>query len=352
MLPDRHRSVRDRHRGAERGNPPLGRRHAWRSPVLQARHHRLELCAGRRRAGRSSEASTSIASASSKTASAPAAPPISAKIISCRSIRWRQTRSKSSADPATLRYGSTSIGGVVSATNNRIPDALPSCAAAPFQTYGLPVEGAARERAISWLRHGRDPHGRQFRRSRRRRRHPARCRRRQFRCSCRRLWPQGRRLQHSELSLSVRPDPAVQRPAAEFGGAGGRCIDRRLLYLPRRLHWRCDHAEQYAVSHSRESTAPITRRRIDAHQTKFTAKGEYRPDCGGDRRHPVLGRRHRLQAQRNRPRRSDRSDHGRRAADLYQQGAGRPRRGAVDAVQRALRRRHDGASACRPDIRN
>jgi len=39
--------------------------------------------------------------------------------------------------PAALRYGSTSIGGVVSATNNRIPDALPVCAAAPFQNYGL-----------------------------------------------------------------------------------------------------------------------------------------------------------------------------------------------------------------------
>ena len=42
--------------------------------------------------------------------------------------------------PAALRYGSTAIGGVVSATNNRIPDALPSCAAAPFQSYGLPVK--------------------------------------------------------------------------------------------------------------------------------------------------------------------------------------------------------------------
>jgi iron complex outermembrane recepter protein len=42
--------------------------------------------------------------------------------------------------PAALRYGSTSIGGVVSATNNRIPDAVPSCAAAPFQTYGLPAK--------------------------------------------------------------------------------------------------------------------------------------------------------------------------------------------------------------------
>jgi iron complex outermembrane recepter protein len=42
--------------------------------------------------------------------------------------------------PAALRYGSTSIGGVVSATNNRIPDAMPTCAAAPFETYGLPIK--------------------------------------------------------------------------------------------------------------------------------------------------------------------------------------------------------------------
>ncbi len=42
--------------------------------------------------------------------------------------------------PAALRYGSQSIGGVVSATNNRIPDAVPSCAAAPFQSYGLPAK--------------------------------------------------------------------------------------------------------------------------------------------------------------------------------------------------------------------
>jgi iron complex outermembrane receptor protein len=42
--------------------------------------------------------------------------------------------------PAALRYGSTSIGGIVAATNNRIPDALPSCAATPFQTYGLPAK--------------------------------------------------------------------------------------------------------------------------------------------------------------------------------------------------------------------
>jgi iron complex outermembrane receptor protein len=45
--------------------------------------------------------------------------------------------------PAALRYGSTSIGGVVSATNNRIPDAMPACAVAPFQSYGLPAKAPA-----------------------------------------------------------------------------------------------------------------------------------------------------------------------------------------------------------------
>jgi iron complex outermembrane receptor protein len=42
--------------------------------------------------------------------------------------------------PAALRYGSTAIGGVVSSTNNRIPDAMPTCPAAPFQSYGLPTK--------------------------------------------------------------------------------------------------------------------------------------------------------------------------------------------------------------------
>ena len=54
--------------------------------------------------------------------------------------------------PAALRYGSTSIGGVVSATNNRIPDALPTCAAAPFQSYGLPVKAPLADAQITFLR--------------------------------------------------------------------------------------------------------------------------------------------------------------------------------------------------------
>ncbi|WGD50581.1 TonB-dependent receptor [Bradyrhizobium sp. CB1650] len=51
--------------------------------------------------------------------------------------------------PAALRYGSTSIGGVVSATNNRIPDAVPTCDAPPFQTYGLPAKAPLATAATS-----------------------------------------------------------------------------------------------------------------------------------------------------------------------------------------------------------
>lgn len=42
--------------------------------------------------------------------------------------------------PAAMRYGSTAIGGVVNVSNNRIPEAMPTCQAQPFESYGLPVK--------------------------------------------------------------------------------------------------------------------------------------------------------------------------------------------------------------------
>ena len=42
--------------------------------------------------------------------------------------------------PATLRYGSTAIGGVVAASNNRIPEALPCSPISAAQTYGYAVK--------------------------------------------------------------------------------------------------------------------------------------------------------------------------------------------------------------------
>jgi iron complex outermembrane receptor protein len=46
--------------------------------------------------------------------------------------------------PATLRWGSQSIGGVVSATNNRIPDTLPCREGAPLPSAPFPVKARAR----------------------------------------------------------------------------------------------------------------------------------------------------------------------------------------------------------------
>ena len=181
--------------------------------------------------------------------------------------------------PATLRYGSTAIGGVVSATNNRIPDALPSCAAAPFQTYGLPAKAPLANVRIAGLRHRRNADGGQLGRPRRRRRHPARCRRRQFCRPRRRLRPQVRRLQYSELSVSVSTRPCRSTAASRIprrrpdgasiggsyifdGGFIGAAITQNntLYHIPG-----IDGAEHLT--------------RIDARQTKFTTKGEYRPDA-------------------------------------------------------------------------
>ena len=162
--------------------------------------------------------------------------------------------------PATLRYGSTAIGGVVSATNNRIPDALPTCAAPAVSDLRASGEGAARQCRIAGMHERRDPHRGQFGRSRRRRRHSARRRRRQFCHSCRRVWTKVGRLQHPELSLSVRPDPAGQRTPAEFRGAGRRRIDRRFVFLPWRLHRRGRSRRTIRSITSPASTAPITRR--------------------------------------------------------------------------------------------
>jgi len=74
---------------------------------------------------------------------------------------------------------------------------------------------------------------------------------------------------------STRPDRSTS--SAEFGRAGGWRVDRRLVYLRRRLHRRCDHADRCSLPYPGIDGADHLTR-IDAHQTKITAKGEYRPD--------------------------------------------------------------------------
>ena len=283
-------------------------------------------------AGRSSGGSTSTASALSRTGSAATAPPISARIISCRSIRCRPTRSRSSGDRRRCATAPPRSAAWSAPPTIAFPMPCRCCAAAPFQTYGLPAKApmanvgspgcvtAETRTAVSSVDRGveggvlLDAGGGNFA------------------VHADAFGRKVLRLQHPGLSVSVRPDPAVERTPAEFRGAGQRRVDRRLLHLRWRLHWRCDHAEQFALSHPRHRRRrPPDADRCASDQTH--RQGRIPAGRRGDRSRSLLGRRHRLQAQRDWPRRSRRCRDARRAADLYQQGAGRPRRGAARAVQ-------------------
>lgn len=179
--------------------------------------------------------------------------------------------------PAALRYGSTSIGGVVSASNNRIPEALPVCPAAPFQSYGLPAKAPLADSsstpcvtvetrtAVSSVDRGTeggilldagggnfavhaDAYGRR---------------------SGDYIIPAYPYLFDQTRPVNGRqPNSAAQADGASIGGSyifhggfiGAAVTQNDSLYrIP-------------GIDGSDHQT------RIDAHQTKFTAKGEYRPD--------------------------------------------------------------------------
>ncbi len=138
----RDQPVRHGHGDPERGDPPSGRRSARRSLVLQARHHRLKLRTRRLqppdhqgsrrqpRRHRRERHQRRRASDLGEDHFVPIDPLATNQIEVVRG-------------PAALRYGSTSIGGVVSATNNRIPDA-PACLRAVVPAYGLPAKPRSR----------------------------------------------------------------------------------------------------------------------------------------------------------------------------------------------------------------
>lgn len=179
--------------------------------------------------------------------------------------------------PAALRYGSTSIGGVVSASNNRIPDALPQCAAAPFQSHGLPAKAAVgnlgqpgcatveTRSSINSVDRGidgavlLDAGGGNFAL------HADAYGRKSGDYSI----PGNPYLADPTLSTGGRqPNSGTQTSGASIGGSYiftggfiGAAITQNdaLYYIP-----------------GLESAD--SRTRIDARQTKFTAKGEYRPD--------------------------------------------------------------------------
>ena len=254
----RDRSVRNRHR---RPNEEIRRsrcRDARRSPVFQTRHHRLQLCAGRiepadhprsRRQPRRHRRERHRRRRRLR--------PRRGSFRAHRPVLYQPGRSRARTCGAALRLDIDRRRR----QRDQQPDSgcaahLPRRAVQELRTAG---QGAAGGCAIIILHECRDANGGELGRSRRRRRHLARCRRQQCRGSCRRLRPQDQRLQHPELSLSVRPDQAGQRPPAELRGAGGRRVGRRLLFLPGRLHRRSRSRRTTRSTAFPASTAPITR---------------------------------------------------------------------------------------------
>ena len=250
--------------------------------------------------------------------------------------------------PATLRYGSQAIGGVVNASNNRIPEALPCPPHRRSRATGLPAK-APPLTACGRLRHvetrgavttvdnglegavlldaGKgnfalhaDAYGRR-----------------------------GDDYRIPSYPYLFARRAAVQRQAAEFVATLRRPIGRRLLRVR-------DGFVGVSVSrfasfyHIPGIEATETNTRIDLNQTKVTEQrrvSSARPVIDAIRFWVGV---HRLQAQRAR----ERGRFRRRPADLHQQGAGGPRRGPARAVQPALRHAHHGgrragrAPAARP----
>jgi iron complex outermembrane recepter protein len=180
--------------------------------------------------------------------------------------------------PAALRYGSTSIGGIVSATNNRIPDALPVCPAAPFQAYGLPAKAPLATAASSSC---------------------TTVETRTAVSSVDRGVEGGILLDAGGGNFAVHAD-AYGRKASDYNIPGYPYLFDQTRPVNGRQPNSAAQADGASVGgsyifHGGFIGAAITQNdslyripgidgadhqtRIDAHQTKFTAKGEYRPDA-------------------------------------------------------------------------
>ncbi len=252
--------------------------------------------------------------------------------------------------PAAMRCGSTSIGGVVSATNNRIPDSLPTCAATPFQTYGLPAKAplanvgspycvtVETRTAVSSVDRGVDG---------------------------------GILLDAGGGNFAIHAD-AYGRKASDYSIPGYPYLFDQTRPVNGRQPNSAMQADGASIGgfyifHGGFIGAAITQNdtlyripgidgadhqtRIDAHQTKFTAKGEYRPDAAAidavrfsagatDYKHNEIGSRT--------PPIRQRSACGRPLPTRSRKGASRCRwRRSTRALPPS--RRH---SACRPGIRN
>jgi iron complex outermembrane receptor protein len=166
--------------------------------------------------------------------------------------------------PATLRYGSQSIGGVVSAANNRIPDAFPPCRdARPSGCLNVETRGAATsvdngleggvlvDAATANVAIHADAFGRRAE-DYRVPRYPY-------------LFDQTRPFNGRQPNSAARTD----------GGSIGASyiVDQGFIGVA--------VTQNNALYHIPGIDGAGHNTRIDAHEIKVTSKGEYRPDAGG-----------------------------------------------------------------------
>ena len=333
---DRHRSVRHRHGRAERRAAPHGGQHAGRPAVRQARDHRLEL-----RARRSSRPIirgldvNRVGIVENGIGGGGVSDLGEDHFVPIDPLATNQV--EVIRGPATLRYGSQSIGGVGSSTNNRIPEALP---ARPWPLpRPVPVK-ALRPRQRGSVRDLGDARRRAQRQQRPRRRGAARCRRWQFRLPRRLYGHTRRRLPHPELSLSVPSRASRSTASSRIRASGRRRVGRRLLRVPRRLCRRrgVQINALYHIPGDRRAEHQHAHR--PARRPRLASKGEYRPHADGidtirfwlgatDYKHHELGL-------------ADPADppqHGIRQTFTNKEQEGRAR-GHADAVRPAVRGAH------------
>lgn len=193
--------------------------------------------------------------------------------------------------PATLRYGSQALGGVVSATNNRIPEALPcpteGHTAAPYPTKAAPASASGTDRGCvtgelrgnvtsvdngfsgaglvdagygPWAIHV-DAFGRK-----------------------------ADDYRIPNYPYLVPPNPATAPRATQPGAFNGRQPNSAsqsngesagLSYVFNEGFVGAAIEQNDALYHIPGIDGEDHNTRIDAHQTKFTSKGEYRPQASG-----------------------------------------------------------------------
>src|SRR4029077_9916754 len=170
--------------------------------------------------------------------------------------------------PATLRYGSQSIGGVVSATNNRIPDAMPFCRDDPRWNGSKTCANLELRGAVTSVDNGAEGgvlldgaagnvaiHADAFGRKANDYRIPS--------------YPY--QFDPGRPFDGRQPNSAARTDSQSFGGA----------FIFSSGFIAAAVTQNNALYHIPGIDGADHNTRIDARETKFTSKGEYRPVAGG-----------------------------------------------------------------------